>query len=286
VEPGELHRVSEHVWFLTPDDRTDRPALAIVAGRRRSLLLEVGASPAHVRLFRDAIAALDLPAPVAAVLTHWHWDHSFGGSALDVPIIAHRESHAGVAVQAALDWSDEALDARVEDGTEIAFCRDHLKLELPDRRDLTIVVPHLLFETSLEVDLGGGVTCHVEHVGGDHAADSSVVHVPGDGVLFLGDALYQRLYAPVEHLTSRLLDPLVARIAAFDTEVAIPGHHPEPLDRATFAAYLAMLARGSRAVVERGEAALDGVEDEEERETVGFLLAGVGLERASGLESV
>src|SRR5207342_2078199 len=114
VEPSattcRLQRASEHVWWFTPDERTDRPALAAVAGRTATALLEVGASAEHTSSFLAALAPLGLPPVRAAVLTHWHWDHSFGGSALDVPIIAHRLTAAELAHQASLDWSDAALD--------------------------------------------------------------------------------------------------------------------------------------------------------------------------------
>ncbi len=39
---SRLERASEHVWWFTPDERTDRPALAVVAGATASALLEVG----------------------------------------------------------------------------------------------------------------------------------------------------------------------------------------------------------------------------------------------------
>src|SRR5262249_24921847 len=74
-------------------------------------------------------------------LTHWHWDHSFGSAAIDAPVIAHADTAAELAVQAAYDWSDEALDQRVRDGREIAFCAEFLRVELPDRSDLEIVLP-------------------------------------------------------------------------------------------------------------------------------------------------
>ena len=98
---SRLQRASEHVWWFTPDERTDRPALAVVAGATSSALLEVGASVAHTSSFLRAIEPLDLPPLRAAVLTHWHWDHAFGGAALDVPIISHRSTAAELAHQAA-----------------------------------------------------------------------------------------------------------------------------------------------------------------------------------------
>ena len=64
-----------------------------------------------------------------------------------------------------------------------------IRLELPDRSDLRIVEPQVVFgDEGIDVRLGG-VTCEVRLVGGDHAADSCAMHVVEDGLVFLGDAL-------------------------------------------------------------------------------------------------
>jgi glyoxylase-like metal-dependent hydrolase (beta-lactamase superfamily II) len=208
------------------------------------------------------------------VLTHWHWDHSFGGAALDVPIAGQRETYRELVHQASLDWSDAALDARVEAGAELAFCRDMIHVELPDRRDLEIVPPHLVFDEQLTFDLGG-LTAHVHHVGGDHAADSCVIHIAEDGLLFLSDCLYPRLYAPIDHYTPATLRGLVERVAAFEARVAVAGHADEVLDQAALADWLDTLARSATAAEDLGPAALDLARGEEERETIQLVLNGI-----------
>lgn len=282
VEPSpsacRLQRASEHVWWFTPDDRTDRPALAAVAGRTATALLEVGASVEHTSSFLAALAPLDLPPVRTAVLTHWHWDHSFGGAALDVPIIAQRETAAELARQAAFDWSDAALDARVEAGQEIAFCRDMIRREIPDRSDLEIVLPQVVFDDRLELDLGG-VHVTVEHVGGDHAADSAVMHVREDELIVLGDCLYQRLYADEPYLKPASVLALTARIQAFGAKLAIEGHDDNLLDTAAFARRLHDLRSAAERVHALGPAALEAAVDDDERETLQFLLAGAARAR-------
>lgn len=74
---------------------------------------------------------------------------------------------------------DEAFNHRVAEGSEIAFCRDMIKAELPDRANLVIRTPDLSFAAQLELNLGG-VHCLVKHVGGDHASDATIIYVPED----------------------------------------------------------------------------------------------------------
>ena len=207
------------------------------------------------------------------MLTHWHWDHSFGGAALDVPIIAHRSTATELAHQASLDWSDAALDARVEAGTEIAFCRDMIRIEIPDRSDLDIVLPQIVFDDHLELDLGG-VHVAIDHVGGDHAADSAVFHVVEDGLIVLGDCLYQRLYAPEPFLTIASVRSLASRVGAYGARLAIEGHNDQVLDADALATRLADLTDAADRVDRLGDDALATARDEDDRETLEFLLTG------------
>src|SRR5690606_8283743 len=172
---------------------TDRPVLGVIAGSKGSLIVDAGNSPAHARVLLEQMTVAGLPAPRFLVLTHWHWDHWFGAAAFDAPAIAHAETSRILREQVAWEWSDAALDARVEQGIEIAFCRDMLKAELPDRSDLVLCAPDVAFTGEVTIDLGG-VTCRLIHVGGDHAADSVVVHVPEARVVFLSDCRYDDIY--------------------------------------------------------------------------------------------
>ena len=272
-----FEEISAHVDRYTPDDRTDRPALGAVRGERGTLIVEGGASVAHLGAFTAELGARGRPPVVAIALTHWHWDHSFGSAALAAPVIAHADTAAELAVQAAYDWSDAALEERVRDGREIAFCADLLRLELPDRSDLEIVLPAETFTERRSVDLGG-VRADIVHVGGDHAADSCAIHVPGDDVLFLGDCLYQRLYAPEPMLTIAGVRALIDRVEPFPVAVAVEGHNDETADAAGFPARLAELRRATDLVEGEGPgAAARAAGDEDLAELVGFLLVGEGL---------
>jgi hypothetical protein len=112
-------------------------------------------------------------------------------------------------------------------------------------------------------------------VGGDHAEDSCVMHVVEDGLLFLGDALAQRLHAPVEHLTIDGMRGVLDLVEAYGADVAIRGHWPgELMDGAAHRADLAQLRSVAERVERLGDGARATAEDEDDLELIGFFLAG------------
>jgi glyoxylase-like metal-dependent hydrolase (beta-lactamase superfamily II) len=225
-------RISEHVVWLPPAP-PDRPALCAVVGARRTLMLDGGASAAHAR---ELLAALDRR-PAAVVYTHSHWDHVFGGAEVGAPIVAHRLTAPRLLELASHDWSDEALDRRVAAGELPAQYAADIKEELPAPRNVEIAPADIVFDAGLDFDLGG-VRVIVRHVGGDHAADSSVAFVEPDGVLFLGDCLCE---APAGGVTAERSLPLHEAVLSFGAHVYVEGHHDAVTSPAELDQYLAEL---------------------------------------------
>jgi glyoxylase-like metal-dependent hydrolase (beta-lactamase superfamily II) len=214
-----VQRISERVYWLPPGP-PDRPSLCAVAGDRRTLMLDAGASAAHARLVLDGLAAEGVAPPALVALTHSHWDHVFGASEFGVPVIAHALTAATLIELAATDWSDEALDRRVATGAVSAGHAENVKAELPAPRDVRVATADIVFLDGLEIELGGA-TVRIRHVGGDHAADSCVMYVEPDRVLFLGDALYD---SPAGGFTAKLVFPLFDTVRAFGAGLCVDGH--------------------------------------------------------------
>ncbi len=226
MHADKLKQLTDKVYYLPPYSPTDRPVLGVVAGRDGCLVVDAGNSPAHAALLVRECEALGLGPLRYLALTSWHWDHVFGAAHVGLPAFAHRETARRMAEMAAYSWSDEALAARVAAGTEIPFCSEMIKLELTaaDRSALTIAPPTAVFESAAEVSLGG-VTCRIEHVGGDHDPGSAVVYVPDEGVLFLGDCLGSDIYGgPEPAYTQAKVFPLVERILGYQARWYVGGH--------------------------------------------------------------
>jgi glyoxylase-like metal-dependent hydrolase (beta-lactamase superfamily II) len=229
-----------------PPGPPDRPSLAGVLGSRRTLMLDGGSSRAHTNEFLRALAAEGAAHPFAVAYTHSHWDHVFGGIEVDAPIVAHAWTADRLVTLAAMDWSDEGLDRRVAAGEASPEHAANVREELPAPRIVEIAPADVIFHDGLEIELGG-VTVTVRHLGGDHSAESSVMYVEPDRVLFLGDCTYP---SPTGALTRELAFPLHEAILAFPAEHYVEGHHPAVVSRRELEQLVEKVRQAERAAAE------------------------------------
>ncbi|OKP85700.1 MBL fold metallo-hydrolase [Paenibacillus sp. P32E] len=242
----EFQQLSPHILIMHAEHETDRPILAAITGERRTLLMDAGNSPAHAELFRQEMAKRGMRQPELIVLTHWHWDHSFGMSAWKVPVIAHEGTAEVLGSLAGRSWLDDDLEELVLTGTLSEESAQHIRLEYGDNRNITVVKPDIVFTESINVDLGG-VTCELSHVGGDHSADSCILHVKEDNVLFLGDALGPSVYGGPRQYSSTGFLNLLGLAYGYNAQWVVESHGV-PMSTAEFRADLAPWERLARIV--------------------------------------
>ncbi|WP_379156811.1 MBL fold metallo-hydrolase [Paenibacillus sp. sgz5001063] len=219
----KFQQLSQHILIMHAEHETDRPILAAITGERRTLLMDAGNSPAHAGLFRQELDKRGMRQPDLIVLTHWHWDHSFGISAWKVPVIAHEGTAEALGSLGGRNWSDDDLEELVQAGTLSEESAGHIRLEYRDNRDITVVKPDIVFTDNISLDLGG-VTCDLSHVGGDHSADSCILHVKEDNVLFLGDALGPSVYGGPRQYSSTGFLNLLGLVYGYNARWVVESH--------------------------------------------------------------
>ncbi|MFD2383073.1 MBL fold metallo-hydrolase [Paenibacillus xanthanilyticus] len=195
-------------------------------GEDRILFVDAGNSLRHATAFREAVRKEHGYRPSMTALTHWHWDHSFG-AAYDAssPLVATAMTRQALQQLVGLDWSDQALDERVKEGQEIAFCADYIKKEYEGmERDIRIALPDVTFTDALTLHLGA-VSCHIQHVGGVHAEDSCIMYIPEEQVLFLGDVLGPAIYDGPRYYAARDFLRIVEIIRTYPAAWYIESHH-------------------------------------------------------------
>ncbi|WP_411243497.1 MBL fold metallo-hydrolase [Bacillus safensis] len=196
----------------------------MVVGNNKTLMIDAGNSEDHAKYFIKETLEHENATPDMVVLTHWHWDHIFDLPALpDTVLIASAKTRKEIEKILPFSWSDEAIDERVGEGTEIEFCAMAIKEEYKNHREIQVVLLDVTFDRRIEIDLGG-VTCVVQHVGGDHAADSVIEYVKEEKILFLRDCIYPKMYAEKVHYTVKEILRLLDELDEFDADTYIPSH--------------------------------------------------------------
>ncbi len=234
-----LKQLTNRIYYLPHDPETDRPILSAICGDDETLIVDAGNSDKHAKLFLGELNQIQMANYQSVVLTHWHWDHSFGTNQMNLFTIAHENTKMHLEKMAEYDWSNEALDNRVEKGLENQFCSDMIKKEFGEDRNITISLPNTTFKDKYEIDLGG-IRCEVKHVGGDHSDDSSIIFVEEEKVLFLGDCLYPSIYTQQPQYKIDNVRRLLEIIEMFDAEIYVLSHEP-PLNKEDFIGYIMLL---------------------------------------------
>lgn len=241
-----FEKVSEHVYIKAPEGYSDRPTIGYIKGDKFSLLFEAGASETHAKEIKRDLHEKNLPYPSLLAISHWHWDHSFGLSAWDIPSIAGKETNDMLKTLSSYSWDDSSIKERVKNREEIAFCHEMMKREYGDTKIINVASATIEFEKELIIDLGG-VTAHLIHIGGPHSRDSVVLYIEEDRVLFLGDSHGKDLYTfpwdfdineeekfmeNIETIPFDLIElkKYRERLKELDFDIAIPGHS-ELIDR-------------------------------------------------------
>ncbi len=231
-----LKNITDSILYMEADHTYDRPILAAVMGTEKVLMVDAGASRKHAGEFLEALRVETGRSPDYVVLTHWHWDHSFGLTTVretGAAAIAHRLCAERLAVLRQLKWSDDALDERVLEGSEISFCADMIKAEYPGSgRTVEISLPEVLIDSSLTIDLGDQ-TVEIRPVVNDHSDDGVLVYIPREGCLFLGDMMAHDLYAnPPRYRFGRVKE--LFRVIDEIPALHYVESHGEPADREHF----------------------------------------------------
>lgn len=218
-----LQQITPRCYFMPNDAATDRPCLGYVRGERYSLMIDAGNSPAHHRLFLDQLAQRQLPAPSAIAITHSHWDHTYGMCAAAAPTLVNHKTQAHLEQMSAWAWSLPAMEARLRTGEDILFCHECILKEYPDLSAIRVATGDVIYHGSLTIDLGG-VHAQLLHLENSHADDCSIIYLPEEKLVFLGDITCDDLHHDPRCIHKARFDALRSALTQLDFTRAIDGH--------------------------------------------------------------
>ena len=214
----QLRKIGAHTWILPIEPAKDRPNLGYVRGERMAVAIDAGHSSSHVEDFYRALEKEMLPLPDLTVITHWHWDHTFGMHAVHGKTLARPETNAHL---------DEIIEKMKRDpGYAGRFLNSDacIRREYAGGVPLRVVRAQEEITEDREIDLGG-VTLQLRYAQSPHTEDALLAYVPEDKVLFVGDAQLGEF--PTWIMNFDRLDALAEQVRGFDAKTVIDGHwHP------------------------------------------------------------
>ncbi|MBQ1314653.1 MAG: MBL fold metallo-hydrolase, partial [Erysipelotrichaceae bacterium] len=144
-----LHKYSDKVYYTDYDEVSDRPVLGYVTGNKYSALVDAGSSPRHINEVLDEIRELGLREPDFVIITHSHWDHTYGLRALDIPAICNRLTYELLEQDSRKIWDREHFEEYKKSGLIEPFIYEHMEIEYSDISEVRIRLPEIIYDRHL-----------------------------------------------------------------------------------------------------------------------------------------
>lgn len=161
----ELKKISGRIFYYPHQRETDRPMLVYLKGEKIMIAIDAGNSADHVDEFYKALEVAGLKKPDFTIITHWHWDHTFGMHHIHGLSIAHNRTNEFLDIER----------AKLSDSAYIQFLKENdecLSREYEDNKKIVAVLSDIQFEKELTVNLGG-MTAKIFHAESPHSEDTA-----------------------------------------------------------------------------------------------------------------
>ncbi len=149
----------------------------------------------------------------AYVLTHWHWDHTFGMHAVKGLTLANGKTDLHLA-----KWKN-----KIEKDGPGEFFALHESIRREYRGNPEVIVKQADMAFAGEMTLNpGGCRVRILQTEAPHTDDSTLVYVSDDKTLFLGDSAGDEFFTGIRR--ADLCRKLADTISAINPEICVEGH--------------------------------------------------------------
>ncbi|MBT2389400.1 MBL fold metallo-hydrolase [Streptomyces sp. ISL-1] len=204
TDPYTVQLTPEVHAYVQPDGGWCLNNAGFVSDGESTLLVDTAATERRARALREAVLAAGVPLPSTVVNTHHHGDHTYGN---------------GVFAEAVVMGHDSCRTEVLAAGHQL-----HLLWPRTDFGDIRITAPTVTYSDRLTVH-AGDIEVRLIHPGGvAHTLGDTVVHLPGQRVVFTGDLIFQggTPFIPMGSLSGSLRALDVLR--SLDATTVVPGH--------------------------------------------------------------
>lgn len=181
---SKLIKISDTSYILEYRENTDRPNLAYIYKENGSYIIDVGNSKKHVKYFFKQLKKNNLPMPKYSIITHHHWDHTFGIKYTNTHSISLTETNNKLNNLNHL-IKEKGIKYIIDEKIIPPFSKDHLLLEYKHKlKSIDISSVNTTFDESIELD-----DLLLFKFPSNHTDENLVVLDKKDKIIYLGDSL-------------------------------------------------------------------------------------------------
>ena len=179
---SKLEKITDTYYFLEYRENTDRPNLVYIYREDGSYIIDAGNSKKHVKLFYKQLKKHKLPLPKYTIITHHHWDHTFGLNYTNTYSIGLNETNEILSVHKRI-LEEKGIKELYNQKLIPAFCIDHIEYEYKHQKPYIKLLDES-FDEKIEKD-----DLLLLKIPSNHSNDNLVVLDKKTKILFVGDAL-------------------------------------------------------------------------------------------------
>lgn len=210
-----LKKVTDKIYIMDYDDSKDRALLALIVGEKSSMIVDAGNSYSHIEEFSELIKAQGIENLKYLGITHWHWDHVFGIDYMKLITVGSQKTKGKLTRIRML--AEKGIDPEIEEVNTVNKMKEIVE------KNGTIGLIDIGYDRSVSIDLGD-IGCIMECIGGDHASDSSLIFIPDEKTMFLGDAPYRGFSGKLRTHNIENVKRIAREILKYDCERYFTAH--------------------------------------------------------------
>lgn len=196
-------RVADETWAFT-SELYARVNAGLVVTRQGGVLIDTLPFPVETRQMRSYVTRLCEAGVKYVILTQSAGDHVYGACLFpEAELLAHEQTR-------------DRLRRRGRENLRKA------KAETPALQDVRLALPRVVFDEEMVVRIGNK-SVHVIHAPGP-VADTCVVHVPEEKVLFTGDLMMHIPMITLQTCDINAYKESLAKLHDLNLEVIVQGH--------------------------------------------------------------
>ena len=209
--------IAEGVYVI-PDGRVPLvPNIGIVLGSRAALVVDSGMGPSNGAVVRGHAEELAAGQSLFLTITHFHPEHGYGAQAFDPG--------------ATIVYNRGQLDELRQKGVPYLEMFKTFGDAVAEQLDgVTLVEPHVVYDGSADLDLGGR-TAELRTWGLAHTQADQVVFLREQRILFTGDLVESRCFAIFPWFPPDDTDvdgdrwiAVLEKLERLDPAIVVPGH--------------------------------------------------------------